>query len=316
MAVIPAFVIAALVTPVAAWCARRLGIVDRPGQLKPQKRDVPYLGGVAVLAALAGPVAVEHPSALVPLGLACGVGLADDIGELPAPVRLVLELVVGVAAAVVFAEGMLHGALTIAFVVVLLNAVNLLDGLDGLAAGVAAVSALGFSALLDGSARVLGLALAGALAGFLLWNRPPARIYLGDAGSYLVGTALAMLLAASFADGQGAATSSAALLLVGVPVADMTIAIVRRWRAQRPLFEGDRGHVYDQLVDRGWRIPVVVTSGVLAQAALVIAGLGIAEASTGVAIVATGVVVAGVGLLALVVFTSPDSWFRNDRSAA
>jgi UDP-GlcNAc:undecaprenyl-phosphate GlcNAc-1-phosphate transferase len=206
--------------------------------------------------------------------------------------------------------------LTIAFVVVLLNAVNLLDGLDGLAAGVATVSALGFAGLLGGDARVLALALTGALAGFLLWNRPPARIYLGDSGSYLVGTALAMLLAASFTDGQGAATSSGALLLVGVPVADMTVAVVRRQRARRPLFEGDRGHVYDQLVDRGWRVPAVVGAAVLAQAALVIAGLGVAEMSTGAAITATAVVVVGVGAFVLVVFTAPGSWSRDGRSAA
>ena len=93
---------------------------------------------------------------------------------------------------------------------------------------------------------------AGALVGFLLWNRPPARIYLGDAGSYLVGTALAILLALTATEHGTEAPTAGALLFVAVPVADTTVAIVRRWRAGQPLRQGDRGHVYDQLVDRGW----------------------------------------------------------------
>src|SRR4029453_10608293 len=80
----------------------------------------------------------------------------------------------------------------------------------------------------------------------------PARIYLGDAGSYLVGTGLALLLALTATADEGVATTAGALLFVAVPVADTTIAIVRRRRAGRPLLEGDRGHIYDQLVDRGW----------------------------------------------------------------
>ena len=150
-----------------------------------------------------------------------------------------------------------HVVLGVMAVLVLVNAVNLLDGLDGLAAGVAAFGAIGFVR------RAVGLerdARAGARrarsAGFLVWNAPPARVYLGDAGSYLIGTALAMLFVA--ASQHHAAVVSGAFLFVGVPVADTTVAIVRRLRARTPLLRGDRGHVYDQLVDRGWSSKLAV----------------------------------------------------------
>ena len=148
---------------------------------------MPYLGGVAVFAALAGPVAVDRPSLLLPLGLALVVGLVDDISPRSVGFRLVCQLAVAVtAAAVTPAPGALGVAATGVLTLALLNAVNLLDGLDGVAAGCGLVSALGI-AVLDTGARTPALALAGGLAGFLVFNRPPARIYLGDAGAYLIG---------------------------------------------------------------------------------------------------------------------------------
>ena len=255
MALIVAAAVAALTTPIAARVAMHTGVVDRPGPLKVQTRPVPYLGGVAVFAGLAGPVAWAQPILLVPLGLALLLGLADDAADVSPRIRLLGEVVIGAASAICTPRRPLRCAgsvATVVAVVVLLNAVNLLDGLDALASSVAALGALGFSVVLDGDARTTAMALAGALVGFLVWNRPPARIYLGDAGSYLVGTGLALLLALTFVADDGIATPAGALLFVAVPVADTTIAIVRRRRARRPLFQGDRGHVYDQLVDMGW----------------------------------------------------------------
>ena len=107
-----------------------------------------------------------------------------------------------------------------------------------------------------------------------MWNRPPARIYLGDAGSYLLGTALAMLLAAAFDEGDSLAVGSGAALFVAVPVADTAVAVVRRLRAGRALFRGDRGHVYDQLIDKGWGSVHVVVVCIAVQALLV--GIGVA----------------------------------------
>ena len=307
MALIAGFAVAVVATPIAAWVATRIGLVDEPGPLKVHARSVPYLGGVAVLAALGGPIVGARPSLLVPLGLACALGLVDDAAGLPPGVRLAAETAVGVSAA--FAVGhhdVGRVVLGVAVVVVLVNAMNLLDGLDGLAAGVTVAAATGFYVVLAGAGATLALVLAGAAAGFLVWNAPPARVYLGDAGSYLVGTALAMLLLS--AAQRPAEVVSGACLFVAVPVADTAIAIVRRFRAGRPLLHGDRGHVYDQLVDRGWPAPGAVVACVAAQAAFAGAGIAITGLSGATAVVVTIASVAIVGAGAIVAFTSPRSW--------
>ena len=302
-----AFAVAVVATPVAAAIAARVGLVDHPGPLKVHRRPVPYLGGAAVFAAIVGPVAGAHPYALVPLGLAFAVGLADDAGDLPPLARMLVEIGIGVAAAFALAR---HDApwvvLGVVVVVLLLNAVNLLDGLDGLAASVGIASAVGLATVLGGPAAVLPVALAGALAGFVVWNRPPARVYLGDAGSYLIGTALAIALLDALQ--RPAAVAAGATLFVGVAAADTAIAILRRWRAHRPLLRGDRGHVYDQLVDRGWSPVAAVGALLAAQAALTGAGVAVSHLSRGVAIAVAVGVVALVGVPAIAFFTSPRSW--------
>jgi UDP-GlcNAc:undecaprenyl-phosphate GlcNAc-1-phosphate transferase len=161
-------------------------------------------------------------------------------------------------------------------VVALLNAVNLLDGQDGLAACVGIVSALGF-ALLGGDAAAFGAALAGGLAGFLVFNRPPARIYLGDGGAYLVGTALALAVPLTENGPTDWAVWFAAPLIVAVPLADTAVAIIRRARTGAGLLVGDRSHVYDQLVDRG--SSVAASTLLCAAAQVVLAGLGLAVAT-------------------------------------
>ena len=307
MALIVAFVVAVIATPAAAWLATRVDLVDHPGPLKVHARPIPYLGGLAVLVALIGPVAGARPSLLVPLVLACGLGIADDATDLSPPLRLTVEVGIGIAVAWVIAPHTAgYVALSVAVVLVLVNAVNLLDGLDGLAAGVAAVGAFGFFVVLSGSSATLAVALYGALAGFLVWNAPPARVYLGDAGSYLLGTALAMLFIS--AAQYPAAEVSSALLFVGVPVADTAVAIIRRLRAHTPLFRGDRGHVYDQLVDRGWSAKLAVVACVGAQAALTAVGIGVANLTGGVAVCVAVLSVAAVGAAAILAFTSPRAW--------
>lgn len=285
-------IVAALVcTPLAARVARRLGAVDRPGPLKPQMTPVPYLGGVAVLAAIAVPVAVTHAALLLPLALLTALGLADDLFDSSPRVRVVAEAEISIVAGVVEpAPGRLGVLVTAALVLGLVNAVNLLDGLDGLAGGVAAASALGF-ALLGTDVRPFALALVGSLTGFLWYNRPPARIYLGDAGAYLIGGALALAAAAALRETRGVATWAAVPLLVALPVFDTSVAIIRRRRAGRSIASGDRSHVYDQLVVRGRPRPTVVVELVIAQAALTAIGVVAFHLSAPWAVTLAGVVV-------------------------
>jgi len=307
MAVIVAFAIAFVTVPIALRIAPRFGLVDHPGPLKVQRKPVAYGGGIAVLVALIPPVAIERPSLLVPLGSACALGLADDRRGLPVAVRLSAEVAVGLLVAwVAGAHGPQYVVLSVCVELVLINAANLLDGLDAMLGSVATISAIGFFVVLEGGSATLALALAGSLGAFLLWNRPPARIYLGDAGSYLVGTALAIMFVSAAHHGVG--PTGAAVLFVGVPVGDTMIAIVRRLRARKPVLQGDRGHVYDQLVDRGWSVWASVFACALTQGALVAIGIGVSTAANVIALVLVAATVVFVGISALAAFTSPRTW--------
>lgn len=304
MELVVALIVTLISAPVCRRVAIRLGIVDRPGPLKTHRAPVPYLGGLAVfLGLLAGPIQADRLALLLPYAAALALGVADDGWDLTPGARLGAEVVIGGLAALVVPGSGLVALGTGVLVVVLLNAVNLLDGQDGLAAGAALVSAAAF-AILGGDAETVGLALAGALAAFLVFNAPPARMYLGDGGAYLLGTVLATLPALTQDGTTDWSVWIAVPLLVGLPLADTAITVVRRSRARQPLFAGDRSHVYDQLVDRGWRVETstalcVVAQGALAALGVLAAGLGVVPAivALGLGIVAVGAVVARTGLV-------------------
>jgi UDP-GlcNAc:undecaprenyl-phosphate GlcNAc-1-phosphate transferase len=292
-----ALIVTLVVAPVVRRVALRLGIVDHPGPLKTHRRPVPYLGGVAVfLGLIVGPIEAHRLVLLIPYLFALALGAADDTLDLAPRARLGAELLIGVVAGVVVPGPMLVKVATAVLVVVLLNAVNLLDGQDGLAAGVCLVSAAAF-AILGGDAAMVGLALAGALGAILVFNAPPARMYLGDGGAYLIGAVLATLPALTEHGTTDWSIWIAVPLIVGVPLADTAIAIVRRSLARRPLFQGDRSHVYDQLVDRGWRIETSTALCILIQGALAAAGVLAAGVAVDWALGITGVTL--VGLVAL-----------------
>ena len=265
-------------TPIAIRVAHRTGMVDRPGSLKVQSTPVAYLGGVAVFAGVFGAIAATTSRVLIPLALALLLGLFDDRLDISPRIRVICEAVIALigGALVPAGDGALGVAITALLILGLLNAVNLLDGLDGLAAGVCSASAIGF-AFISEDPRLLALSLLGALIGFLIFNRPPARIYLGDAGAYLIGVALAILAAQSL---NGASSTSASIaiwaalpLIVAVPILDTLVAIVRRLRAGSPIFSGDRSHIYDQLCDRGIPAQRVAVIMVSAQCVLVLLGI-------------------------------------------
>jgi UDP-GlcNAc:undecaprenyl-phosphate GlcNAc-1-phosphate transferase len=276
-----AFAAGVVLTPLCMTAARRAGMVDRPGPLKPQSAPVPYLGGVAVFLAAAVGAAAGRPSVIAPLAGAVVLGALDDRFDLPASVRLAGQAAVGAGVAAVAPVGVggAGGGVLVAVVaVVLMNGTNFLDGLDALAAGVVAVACVGFAVVLHGAGRDLGVGTAAALAAFLLYNRPPARVYLGDAGSYVLGASLAVLLAQAWAPGVRTPVSVAALALVAVPAAELAFAVVRRARARQPLTSGDRRHPYDLAVARGWRRGSAALAYAAAQAALTVAAVAAAQA--------------------------------------
>jgi UDP-GlcNAc:undecaprenyl-phosphate GlcNAc-1-phosphate transferase len=177
----------------------------------------------------------------------------------------------------------LSGLLCMFMVIATCNATNLLDGLDGLCGGVTGIVALGFLVLaaflatyahFEGTTdqlRVgLALAMAGAVFGFLPYNIPPASIFMGDAGSMLLGFFVAVMMAMFCREGHGR-FFMAACVVFGLPILDTALAVVRRLIAGKSIFAGDRSHLYDQLVDRGMSVKqVVVLFYILATAAAVI----------------------------------------------
>jgi UDP-GlcNAc:undecaprenyl-phosphate GlcNAc-1-phosphate transferase len=238
----------------------------------------------------------------------CGLGLADDIRPIAPAVRLGGEAAAGALCGLVVGGGSVGEVVVGAILMVALtNTVNLLDGLDAVAAATTAVCALGLAALGADRIRTVGLALVGALLGFVVYNRPPARVYLGDAGSYLIGGFLTTLILALWADPT---LSTGALvvvpMVVAIPVADTSIAIIRRRRSGQPIWTGDRSHIYDQLAARGLSLPATAAVCAGAQGVYVLIAYAVSDASTAVAL---GVEVLGLAALAAVLvvygFTSP-----------
>jgi UDP-N-acetylmuramyl pentapeptide phosphotransferase/UDP-N-acetylglucosamine-1-phosphate transferase len=252
--------------------------------------------------------------------MALGIGIVDDVRPLPPGIRLVAEISTGVVVAVIVstrfssASGIILVALA---TVVLINGVNLLDGLDALCGSVTLLSAVGFAIILHNDARYLALGLAGATAAFLVFNLPPAKVYLGDGGTYLIGTVLAVLLATAWGPSEPRHTGIGALALVIVPVTELCFAVLRRARSGRSLLLGDRSHPYDQLVMRGWSLRQAVLSyGVTALVMVVIATLAI-RLSTAAAAAVVGcavVVVFAIGFEAG--FMRPDLPEPTDNHAA
>ncbi len=278
-------------TPLAARTAKRLQLVDHPGPLKPQSQATPYLGGAAVALGVAVGAAAYRPLTLLPLAVALGVGTADDARPLPPMVRLIAEVLAGVVLALLITTRISSpfGFVLVAIAtVVLINGFNLIDGLDALCGAVTFVSAVGFALIVSGHGAYVAVALAGATAAFVVFNRPPARIYLGDGGAYLIGTAVAALLALSWGRAEPLHTGVAALPLVFLPVAELGFAIVRRVRSGASLLVGDRDHPYDQLVRRGWSKERTVLSYVSVGVILLGVALIASTLSTSWAIAMTG----------------------------
>jgi UDP-N-acetylmuramyl pentapeptide phosphotransferase/UDP-N-acetylglucosamine-1-phosphate transferase len=252
------FVIAAIaslvLTPLVIAVAPRLGLVDRPGALKVHTRPIP-LAGAAVAAAAAIAVLTSQVSGrtwlAVAIAIATATGLLDDLRALGPLTRLALQAAAGTTLLAAGAELQLLGAwggIGLVFVAVAAaNAVNMLDGQDGLAPGLVAISGLGLAVLVPG-AGVAGLAAAGAASAFLAWNRPPARAFLGDAGAYALGVLLASGVAQASLEGWSGLLAAGACL--GVFAYELSSTVVRRIVRRTPALAGDRDHAYDRLTAR------------------------------------------------------------------
>ncbi|HEX6331134.1 MAG TPA: MraY family glycosyltransferase [Actinomycetota bacterium] len=318
-----AFVIAFLVTlvamPLCIVAGTALGLVDRPSDdgLKIHVRPVPLTGGVAVAAgavvglAVAEPVPWWLPTAV---GLALIVGAADDARPLSPWIRIAVQ---GAAGAVLVIGGVRFEALGImaAAAVVLAtlacaNAVNLMDGQDGLAGGLSAIAAAGLLLTMPdgGDGGILAVALCGSLVAFLFWNRPPARVFLGNGGAYAVGVVLAVLTAP--AGRAGWTGLLAAAVCLGPFAYELASTVVRRVARGRSLAIGDRGHAYDVAAERlGGRTRSTVLFLFLGAASIPVA-VGVSRGAPAVALVVTAAY-AGALVLGDVVLRRPRSFTRK-----
>ncbi len=290
-----------LLTPPVIRLAERCGAMDQPGGRKVHEQATPRLGGVALgltflLVGLLALVLVPHlrvsfdqnlpfwVSLAVGTALVFLLGLYDDLWHASVGVKFAVQFLaagivmvyggvrieqLGIPFDGVVSLGWLWVPLTALWIVGVTNAFNLIDGLDGLAGGVAFISSMTlFAVALLGSERyrivLVTAVLAGALLGFLRYNRHPARIFLGDCGSMMVGFLLAVLSVVGSAKRPTALALLIPILIVGVPVFDTLYAMGRRLlkkvlvekefrpSALRAMFKADKAHIHHVLLDMGY----------------------------------------------------------------
>jgi len=281
-------VVAAAATWLCEKIALRLGIVDKPDNLvKTHRKPIPYLGGVGIFIGLAAgiltalfclpagypPIIRKWLLSIIAAGaIACVVGCIDDITDIRPWQKVLGQVAAGI---VLVAVGitpnvfslpwpgklLVDTVIVMVFVLGATNSLNLLDGLDGLCAGVTIICAGGMLLLAilmgivqdglqtDPVRAIVCLALLGSTLGFFPFNYHPAKIFMGDAGSLLLGLNMAALMIL-FAE-KAPQFWLASIVIFGLPILDTTVAFARRIVNKRPLFIPDRGHVYDQMMDRG-----------------------------------------------------------------
>ncbi len=283
MLALAAAAIALAGTPLTRALAARLGAIDVPDARRIHAVPTPRLGGLAIAAGillvawgsrlLPGPAARLDPRPL--LGLSCAVlpilalGIMDDRrnvgpwGKLAVQASAAMVLVVfgyGIPLLTnpfgpALELGAFNAPLTVLWVVVITNAINLIDGLDGLASGVVAIAcaSLWIVAHIHADFYVMFFAslLIGACAGFLRWNFPPASVFMGDTGSQFLGFTLAAVSLLQNRKGTATVTLLLPLVALALPLADSAVAFMRRLVHRQPVFRGDTQHVHHQLLVAG-----------------------------------------------------------------
>jgi UDP-GlcNAc:undecaprenyl-phosphate GlcNAc-1-phosphate transferase len=274
------YVLGGLLTPLMRKIAIAQGVLDRPNSAhKSHKQPVPYLGGVAIII---GVVLVSYLALIsskftlsnfwlatsvlgpaVAMGL---VGLWDDLKSLNPLPRFIGQSIAGLITAIilVFNDNVgnptgitgLDVAITVLWIVGICNSINFFDNLDGGAAGTVAITAISLTYLaITGDQyfiAALSVVVAGSTLGFLIWNRTPARIYMGDAGALFLGVLIATLTVRFKPTTDNSITSFAIpLLLLAIPILDTTVAVFSRLRRGVSPFQGGKDHLSHRLVRYG-----------------------------------------------------------------
>ncbi|AJO24019.1 MraY family glycosyltransferase [Weizmannia coagulans] len=269
------FMLTLLLTPLIKKLAIRIGAVDKPNQRKVHMKVMPRLGGLAIYISFIAGVLLLQPDSPHSLPILLGsliiviTGMVDDVRELSPRVKLIGQL----AAALVVVLSGIHVEfinlpfggqlefgifsipLTILWIVGVTNAINLIDGLDGLAAGVSSIALLTISGMAiimgDAYVTVLGLILMASTIAFLFYNFYPAKIFMGDTGALFLGYMISVLSLLGFKNVTFISLIIPALIL-GVPISDTFFAIIRRLVHKQPLSAPDKSHLHHCLLRLGF----------------------------------------------------------------
>lgn len=275
MAFTIALAVAYIVTPQVKHLAIKAGALDAPDARKVHTKPIPRMGGLAIYAGFVLAVlASVHVNREI-MGLLAGgtfiliIGIIDDIMQLSAKVKLLGQI--AAAAILIFFDiriewltnpfgdmiyvEYLSIPLTILWVVGLTNTVNLIDGLDGLAAGVSTIASITILlvALQQNfwSVAILSAALAGSALGFLQHNFNPAKIFMGDTGSMFLGYMLAAVSVTGTVKSAATIALIVPIVALGLPIMDTAFAIIRRYMSGKPIFKPDKGHLHHRLLEMG-----------------------------------------------------------------
>ncbi|GAA0336683.1 MraY family glycosyltransferase [Bacillus carboniphilus] len=270
------FVASIVLTPLVKRFAIKIGATDKPNQRKVHQKIMPRLGGLAIFLSFIIGVLITRPDDVYAAPILLGsviiiiTGFLDDLTELSAKWKLLGQ----VAAAVVvvlggvqvefinlpfgFGElqfGFMSIPLTIFWIVAITNAINLIDGLDGLAAGVSSIALITISAMAflkgDMFAMTMGLIVIVSTLGFLFYNFHPAKIFMGDTGALFLGYMIAVLSLLGFKN-VTAISLIIPVIILGVPISDTLFAIVRRIVNKKPLSAPDKSHLHHCLLRLGF----------------------------------------------------------------
>lgn len=280
-AILAAFLVALAATPLAGKLAAACGCYDRPdGARKLHKKPVPYFGGLAILAGFVISVvlfslvvlrAIPQSVAVMVVGgmSICFVGVLDDMYDMPSLAKLFCQIVISAFTAyfggaieytTLFDKTIVFGVfsvpVTVLWMVLIINAVNLIDGLDGLASGVSALEsfALLITSIIMGNTvcALASAALCGAVLGFLPYNANRATIFMGDAGSMFIGYIMACISVFGLFKAQALFSIVVPALIFALPILDTVVAFFRRIAKGQSPFKADRSHLHHKLIDNGF----------------------------------------------------------------
>lgn len=275
------FVLVLTLTPLMRSIAIKSNFLDFPNtEHKTHARAVPYLGGISIISGILlatyaslvifnnnqGNILIKS-SIFVPAIILGMVGLVDDRNGLAARSRLLIQIVTAIFTSLVMiatdtignpsGQPLLDFSLTVLWIVGITNSINFIDNIDGGASGVIASISLGIFLISHGTGQYLisitSISIVAAMLGFLIWNKNPAKIYMGDAGSLFVGTLLAVLAIRLSPDSVNKVTSnSIPILLFAIPILDTTVALLSRLRRKISLLQGGQDHLAHRLLRQGF----------------------------------------------------------------